>query len=126
MKGDKVMKRFDHRKVIITGGARGMGAGHARGFVAEGANVVIADILEQEGGGRSPTSSANTRSSPVSTRGSPRRYGACPAKLLRFSPGPGELGPVAIQSGNRLSGSRWRLALGFSPMSPSLKRGELR
>src|SRR3989442_2702107 len=49
MKGDKVMKRFDHRTVIVTGGARGMGASHVRGFVAEGANVVIADILEQEG-----------------------------------------------------------------------------
>ena len=43
------MQRFDHRTVIVTGGARGMGASHARGFVAEGANVVIADILEQEG-----------------------------------------------------------------------------
>src|SRR2546425_12690496 len=49
MKGDKVMKRFDNRTVIITGGARGMGASHARGFIAEGANVVIADILELEG-----------------------------------------------------------------------------
>jgi 3alpha(or 20beta)-hydroxysteroid dehydrogenase len=44
-----MMKRFDHRTVIVTGGARGMGASHARGFVAEGANVVIADVLEQEG-----------------------------------------------------------------------------
>ena len=26
-----------------------MGGSHARGFVAEGANVVIADVLEQEG-----------------------------------------------------------------------------
>ncbi len=26
-----------------------MGASHVRGFVAEGANVVIADVLEQEG-----------------------------------------------------------------------------
>jgi len=26
-----------------------MGSSHARGFVAEGANVVIADVLEQEG-----------------------------------------------------------------------------
>ena len=43
------MGRFDKRTVIITGGARGMGASHARGFVAEGANVVIADVLEQEG-----------------------------------------------------------------------------
>ena len=44
-----VMKRFNNRTVLITGGARGMGASHARGFIAEGANVVIADVLEQEG-----------------------------------------------------------------------------
>jgi 3alpha(or 20beta)-hydroxysteroid dehydrogenase len=43
------MGRFDDRTVIVTGGARGMGACHARGFVAEGANVVLADLLEQEG-----------------------------------------------------------------------------
>src|SRR5882672_4880211 len=43
------MKRFDNQTVIVTGGARGMGASHARAFVAEGANVVIADILEEEG-----------------------------------------------------------------------------
>jgi 3alpha(or 20beta)-hydroxysteroid dehydrogenase len=43
------MKRFDNRTVIVTGGARGMRASHARGFVANGANVVIADVLEKEG-----------------------------------------------------------------------------
>ena len=43
------MKRFDGRTVIVTGGARGMGASHARGFVAEGAHVVIADVLDEEG-----------------------------------------------------------------------------
>jgi 3alpha(or 20beta)-hydroxysteroid dehydrogenase len=43
------MKRFENRTVIITGGSRGMGASHARGFLAEGANVVVADVLEQEG-----------------------------------------------------------------------------
>jgi 3alpha(or 20beta)-hydroxysteroid dehydrogenase len=43
------MKRFDNRTVIVTGGARGMGASHARGFIVEGANIVIADILEKEG-----------------------------------------------------------------------------
>jgi len=41
--------RFIDRTVIITGGARGMGASHARGFAAEGAKVVIADVLEEEG-----------------------------------------------------------------------------
>src|SRR2546426_162561 len=49
MQTKRHMKRFDNRTVIVTGGARGMGASHARGFVAEGANVVIADALEQEG-----------------------------------------------------------------------------
>ena len=43
------MNRFDNLTVIVTGGARGLGASHARGFIAEGAHVVIADVLEQEG-----------------------------------------------------------------------------
>ena len=43
------MKRFENRTVIVTGGARGMGASHARGFIAEGANVVIADVVDQVG-----------------------------------------------------------------------------
>src|SRR3981189_475891 len=43
------MQRFINRTVIVTGGARGMGASHARGFVAEGANVVIAEVLEKGG-----------------------------------------------------------------------------
>jgi 3alpha(or 20beta)-hydroxysteroid dehydrogenase len=43
------MQRFHNRTVIVTGGARGMGASFARGFAAEGAKVVIADVLEQEG-----------------------------------------------------------------------------
>jgi len=46
---ERIMKRFANRTVIVTGGARGLGASHSRGFVAEGANVVIADVLEQEG-----------------------------------------------------------------------------
>lgn len=43
------MGRFEGRTVFITGGARGMGAAHVRGFAAEGAKVVIADLLEAEG-----------------------------------------------------------------------------
>jgi 3alpha(or 20beta)-hydroxysteroid dehydrogenase len=43
------MMRFDGRTVIVTGGARGMGAAHSRGFHAEGANVMIVDVLESEG-----------------------------------------------------------------------------
>src|SRR5258707_864938 len=43
------MNRFVNRTVICTGGARGLGASHGRGFVGEGANVVSADVLEQEG-----------------------------------------------------------------------------
>lgn len=43
------MSRFEGLTVLVTGGVGGMGASHARGFHAEGANVVIADIRDQEG-----------------------------------------------------------------------------
>lgn len=43
------MGRVDGRVALITGGARGMGAEHARVLAAEGAAVVIADVLDDEG-----------------------------------------------------------------------------
>ncbi len=43
------MSRFEGRTALVTGAARGMGASHARGLVAEGARVVVADVLEDEG-----------------------------------------------------------------------------
>jgi len=44
------MGRMQDKIVIITGGARGMGAATARLFAQEGAIVTIADMLEAEGG----------------------------------------------------------------------------
>ena len=43
------MGRLDGKVAVITGGARGQGAAEARRFVAEGAQVVITDILDSEG-----------------------------------------------------------------------------
>jgi 3alpha(or 20beta)-hydroxysteroid dehydrogenase len=43
------MARFDGTVALISGGARGMGASHVRGLVAEGAKVIFGDILDDEG-----------------------------------------------------------------------------
>lgn len=43
------MQRFVGKVALVTGGARGMGAEHARRLVAEGARVTITDILAEEG-----------------------------------------------------------------------------
>jgi 3alpha(or 20beta)-hydroxysteroid dehydrogenase len=43
------MVKLDGRIAVVTGGARGMGASHARKFVHEGAHVLITDLLEDQG-----------------------------------------------------------------------------
>jgi len=41
--------RVAGKVAIVTGGSRGMGAAHVRALVAEGARVVIADVLDEPG-----------------------------------------------------------------------------
>ncbi|WP_093422001.1 glucose 1-dehydrogenase [Saccharopolyspora flava] len=43
------MGRVEGKVAVITGGARGMGAAHARALIAEGGRVVIADVLDEQG-----------------------------------------------------------------------------
>lgn len=44
-----ILGRLDNKVAIITGAAQGMGASHARLFVAEGAKVVLTDLNEEKG-----------------------------------------------------------------------------
>ncbi|WP_249870547.1 glucose 1-dehydrogenase [Oceanobacillus saliphilus] len=43
------MSRVEDKVVVVTGGARGMGASHVKRLIAEGAKVVVTDILEEDG-----------------------------------------------------------------------------
>ena len=43
------MKRLTGKTVLISGAALGMGASHARALVGEGANVVLGDIITEQG-----------------------------------------------------------------------------
>jgi 3alpha(or 20beta)-hydroxysteroid dehydrogenase len=43
------MGRLDGKVALISGGAKGMGEMHSRAFVAEGARVVLGDILDDRG-----------------------------------------------------------------------------
>jgi 3alpha(or 20beta)-hydroxysteroid dehydrogenase len=55
------MMRLAGKTAIISGAARGMGAAHARRFVAEGAKVVLGDILDAEGEALAAELGANAR-----------------------------------------------------------------
>src|SRR5437899_3251801 len=46
---EEKMDRLKGKVILISGGARGQGAAEARLFAAEGARVVIGDVLEPEG-----------------------------------------------------------------------------
>lgn len=43
------MNRVDGKIAIVTGGARGIGGETARRLAANGAQVIVADLLEKEG-----------------------------------------------------------------------------
>ena len=52
--------RLQDKVAIISGAASGMGAATARRFAKEGAKVVVADMLEDEGARSRPTSRSPT------------------------------------------------------------------
>ena len=50
------MAHFDNKVILVSGGARGQGAAEARLLVAQGAKVVIGDVLDNQGQDLRPSS----------------------------------------------------------------------
>ncbi len=80
------MSRFENRTVVVTGAARGMGASHARGFVQEGANVLVTDILEQEGRATVTELGPRARFQPLDVRSADQWDAAIAAAEAAFGP----------------------------------------
>jgi len=61
--------RLENKVALITGAASGMGASMARIFGREGAKVVVADMLDEQGSASPPRSRRRTapRCSSIST-----------------------------------------------------------
>lgn len=62
--------RLDGKVAIVSGGARGMGEAHARLLVAEGAAVVIGDVLQREGEALAQELGESARFVPLDVRSS--------------------------------------------------------
>lgn len=60
-RGVTTVGRFDGKTVFITGGSRGIGAAAARTFAADGATVIIADLLDNEGAALAAELGGNVR-----------------------------------------------------------------
>ena len=61
------MGRLDGKVAVITGGASGIGEATVRRFVAEGANVVIADMQVERGSALASEFGDHCRRSPAAT-----------------------------------------------------------
>ena len=55
------MGRVGGKVAIVTGAARGMGASHARRLVAEGAKVMLTDVLDKQGEATAAALGGNAR-----------------------------------------------------------------
>ncbi|MFF3847215.1 SDR family oxidoreductase [Streptomyces sp. NPDC002328] len=85
--------RLSGRVAVVTGGARGIGAAVARALAAEGAGVMVADVLEDEGERVAAELGAPSRFVRLDVRGE-EDWAAAVAETER------ELGPVSVLVNN--------------------------
>jgi 3alpha(or 20beta)-hydroxysteroid dehydrogenase len=129
--------RLEGRVAIVSGGARGIGAAHVRALAAEGAHVVVGDVLEQEGAALAHELGERVRFAPLDVTSEvawadavalaeDESWGAGSVTVLVNNAGIMDPGPVA-----ELSPERWRRTidvnltghfLGIRAVVPSMRR----
>ncbi|MGH3957042.1 glucose 1-dehydrogenase [Mycobacteroides salmoniphilum] len=108
------MGRVTGKIALISGGARGMGAAHARALVDEGANVVIGDLLDDAGEALAAELGPNARYVHLDVTDKQQWVDAVAATKMAFGPVSVLINNAGIANGNLLTDfelSEWQRIL---------------
>jgi len=117
------MGRLDGKVAIVTGAARGQGEAEARLFAAEGAKVVVADLLDEEGAVTAKSIGDSARFEHLDVTDEENWQAVVAATEVAFGPVSvlvNNAGILAFNSIGRTSATEWRMILDVNLTGPFL------